>query len=82
VDTAEAVVLEQRLRGCLELALFPNPGHGQFTLRVEGTSQVYNVPITDMLGHVVRRIEGTGSMDVPDVPVEGNGFAQKVLVVP
>jgi hypothetical protein len=49
---------------------------------VEGTSQVYNVPITDMLGHVVRRIEGTGSMDVPDVPVEGNGFAQKVLVVP
>ena len=42
------------------VSLFPNPGHGQFTLRVSGTSQTYSVSVTDMLGNVVRRIEGGG----------------------
>ena len=82
--------------GGVTVSLFPNPGHGQFVLRVSGTSQTYSVLITDMLGHVIRRIEGTGSTDVPVLGLsqgvyvvqipgifgKGRGFVQKVLIVP
>ena len=59
-------------------------------------TQAYNILITDMLGHTVRRIEAAGSTDVgvyglsqgvyivhiPDIFVNGRGFVQKVLIVP
>jgi len=81
--------------GGVTVSLFPNPGHGQFTLRVVGTSQSYHVSVTDILGHVVRRIEGSGSADVPvtglgpgvyfvhipDIFGYGRGFVQTVLIV-
>jgi hypothetical protein len=78
------------------VSLFPNPGHGQFTLRVEGSSQPYNILITDMLGRAIRRIEAIGSTDVgvfglsqgvyfvqiPDIFGKGRSFVEKVLIVP
>ncbi len=82
--------------GGVTVSLFPNPGHGQFVLRVTGASQPYSVLVTDMLGQVVRRIEAVGSTDVPvtglsqgvyfvhipDIFGKGRGFVQKVLIVP
>jgi len=82
--------------GGATVSLFPNPGHGQFTLRVEGMAQPYNVLITDMLEHTVRRIEAVGSTDVgvyglsqgvyvvhiPDIFGAGKSFVGKVLIVP
>jgi hypothetical protein len=82
--------------GGVSVSLFPNPGHGQFVVRVSGTSSYYNVLVTDMLGHVVRRIEAAGSTDVPVLGLSqgvyvvqipgifgnGRGFVQKVLIVP
>lgn len=80
----------------ITVTLFPNPGHGQFTLRVEGTSQHYSVLITDVQGHAVRRIDAVGSndinvpglsqgvyfVDIPGIFGNGRGFVQKVLIVP
>jgi Secretion system C-terminal sorting domain len=80
----------------ITVTLFPNPGHGQFTLRVEGTSQPYSVLITDVQGHAVRRIDAVGSNDIsvpglsqgvyfvhiPGIFGNGRGFVQKVLIVP
>jgi hypothetical protein len=80
----------------VEVSLFPNPGHGQFTLRVTGTNGAYVVLVTDATGEVVRRIEAAGSSDVPvrglsqgvyfvQVPGifgNGRGFVQQVLIVP
>jgi hypothetical protein len=82
--------------GGVTVSLFPNPGHGQFVVRVSGTSQTYSVLVTDLLGHVIRRIEAAGSTDVPvrglsqgiyfvQIPRifgDGRGFVQKVLIVP
>lgn len=82
--------------GGVTVSLFPNPGHGQFVVRVSGTSQTYNVLVTDMPGNVVRRIEGAGNTDVPvtglsqgvyfvhipDIFGRGRGFVQKVIIVP
>lgn len=82
--------------GGVTVSLFPNPGHGQFTLRVEGSSQPYNILITDILGHAIRRIEAVGSTDVgvfglsqgvyfvqiPDIFGKGRSFVEKVLIVP
>jgi hypothetical protein len=80
----------------VEVSLFPNPGHGQFTLRVTGTSRAFVVLVTNVTGEVVRRIESAGSTDVPvrglsqgiyfvQVPGifgSGRGFVQQVLIVP
>lgn len=82
--------------GGISVALFPNPGHGQFTLRVEGVTQAFVVLVADVQGRVVRRIEAVGSSDVsvlglsqgvyfvqiPDIFGRGQGFVQKVLIVP
>jgi hypothetical protein len=77
--------------------LFPNPGHGQFTLRVQGTGEPFIVLVTDVSGHVVRRIEAAGSttdvpvlglsqgvyiVQIPGIFGNGRGFVQKVLIVP
>ena len=81
--------------GGVTVSLFPNPGHGQFTLRVEGSSQPYSILITDMLGHAIRRIDAVGSTDIgvfglsqgvyfvhiPDIFGNGRPFVQKVLIV-
>jgi hypothetical protein len=78
------------------VSLFPNPGHGQFTLRVAGTSGSFVVLVTDVTGQVVRRMEAAGSTDVPvqglrpgvyfvQIPGifgKGAGFVQQVLIVP
>jgi Secretion system C-terminal sorting domain len=78
------------------VSLFPNPGHGQFTLRVAGTSGSFVVLVTDVTGQVVRRIEAAGSTDVPvqglrpgvyfvqapGIFGDGRGFVQQVLIVP
>jgi hypothetical protein len=82
--------------GGVTVSLFPNPGHGQFTLRVQGTGEPFVVLVTDVSGHLVRRIEAAGSTDVPvrglsqgiyfvQIPGifgDGRGFVQKVLIVP
>ena len=82
--------------GGVTVSLFPNPGHGQFVLRVEGASQPYSVLVTDILGQVVRRIEAVGGTDVPVTGLSqgvyfvhipgifgrGRSFVQKVLIVP
>jgi hypothetical protein len=82
--------------GGVTVSLFPNPGHGQFTLRVQGTSEPFIVLVTDASGHLVRRMEAGGSTDVsvlglsqgvyvvqiPGIFGNGRGFVQKVLIVP
>jgi hypothetical protein len=82
--------------GGVSVSLFPNPGHGQFTLRVEGYAQPYVVLITDVTGRVVKRIETVGGGDVnvpglsqgvyfvniPGIFGAGRGFVQQVLIVP
>ena len=80
----------------VSVSLFPNPGHGQFTLRVEGNNQPYSVLITDIQGHIIRRINAIGSSDVavfglsqgiyfvhiPDIFGKGQSFVEKVLILP
>jgi len=78
------------------VSLYPNPGHGQFTLRVDGTEQAYSATITDIPGHTIRRIEATGNNNVsvsglppgfyfvriPDIFGNGRSFVEKVLIIP
>ena len=78
------------------VSLYPNPGHGQFTLRVDGTEQAYSATVTDVLGHSIRRIEAVGNSNVsvsglppgfyfvqlPDIFGKGQSFVEKVLIVP
>ena len=82
--------------GGVVVSLYPNPGHGQFTLRVDGTGQAYSVSITDVPGHTIRRIEAVGNSNVsvsglppgfyfvqlPDIFGKGQSFVEKVLIVP
>ncbi len=82
--------------GGVVVSLYPNPGHGQFTLRVDGTDHAYSVSITDVLGHTIRRIEAVGNSNVsvsglppgfyfvqlPDIFGKGQSFVEKVLIVP
>jgi hypothetical protein len=78
------------------VSLFPNPGHGQFTLRVAGESGSFVVLVTDVTGNLLRRIEAAGSTDVPvqglragvyfvQIPgifEKGAAFVRQVLIVP
>jgi Secretion system C-terminal sorting domain len=78
------------------VSLYPNPGHGQFTLRVDGTGQAYTATITDIPGHTLRRIEAVGNNNVsvsglppgfyivriPNIFGNGQSFVEKVLIVP
>lgn len=78
------------------VSLYPNPGHGQFTLRVDGTEQAYSATITDIPGHTIRRIEAVGNANVlvsglppgfyfvrlPDIFGNGRSFVEKVLILP
>ena len=78
------------------VSLYPNPGHGQFTLRVDGTDQAYSATITDILGHSIRQIEAVGNSNVsvsglqpgfyvvrlPDIFGNGQSFVEKVLIIP
>lgn len=44
----------------LSVLLYPNPSHGEATLRVEGIDKEYTVVITDESGRTVRTVEGLG----------------------
>lgn len=80
----------------LVVSLYPNPGHGQFTLRVDGTDKPYSALITDERGQLIRRIDATGNNNVdvtglqpglyviylPDIFGQGQSFTEKVLIVP
>jgi hypothetical protein len=80
----------------LSVLIYPNPAHGQFTLRVDGNDKHYKAIIVDVLGQVVRQVEATGTnnvsigglkpglyfVQIPDIFGKGKSFIEKVLIVP
>jgi hypothetical protein len=81
--------------GQLSVSLYPNPGHGQFIIRVDGSDQPWSALVTDELGHVIRLINATGNtpvtvagldpglyfIHIPDVFGKGRSFTEKVLII-
>jgi hypothetical protein len=79
----------------ITVSLYPNPGHGQFTLRVDGTDGSFGAIITDDRGQTIRSIRATGNSNVsvsglqagiyfiylPDIFGQGRSFSEKVLII-
>ncbi|MGQ0739320.1 MAG: T9SS type A sorting domain-containing protein [Bacteroidota bacterium] len=79
----------------VSVLLYPNPNHGQFTIRLDGVTRQYEAVITDMGGKVVRQLRlgnsnnvnvtglsaGTYIIRIPDVFGEGDSFTEKVMVI-
>jgi hypothetical protein len=79
----------------MTVSLYPNPGHGQFTLRVDGTNESFGAIITDERGQAIRSIRATGNTNVsvsglqpgiyfiylPNIFGQGRSFSEKVLII-
>ncbi len=79
----------------LSVLLYPNPGHGQFTLRLDGNNNSFPAVISDELGRIVRSMVVTGNTNltvvglnpglyfirIPDAFGKGRPFVEKVLIV-
>jgi hypothetical protein len=80
----------------MSVLLYPNPGHGQFTLRVDGTDKPFVAVITDVSGRIIRTVNAYGNnnvsvsglkpglyiIEIPDVFGKGKSFTEKVLIIP
>ncbi len=79
----------------VSVLLYPNPNHGQFTIRLDGVNRSYDALITDMNGKTIRQVRlgnsnevmisglsaGAYIIRIPDVFGAGESFAEKVLVI-
>jgi len=79
----------------ISVLLYPNPNHGQFTIRIDGTFDTHYVRIIDEKGAIIKNmlLKGNTSLSVtglrpgayivqiPDAFGRGQSFAEKVLVV-
>ena len=79
----------------VNVLLYPNPGHGQFTLRVDGTDKSFAAIIIDELGRTIRSFQAAGNTNVsvsglypglyfiqlPDIFGQGQSFSEKVLII-
>jgi len=75
--------------------LWPNPNHGQFTIKVDNTTKSFKAFITDINGRVVQQqilsgstainidhlSAGTYFISIPNVFGDGASFKEKVLVI-
>ena len=77
------------------VSIYPNPGRGQCTLRVDGTNASFVAIITDERGQVIRRMQAAGNTNVsvaflqpgayfiylPGIFGQGRSFSEKVLII-
>jgi hypothetical protein len=79
----------------VSVLLYPNPNHGQFTIRMDGATGIHDVRIVDAKGAVIKNMQLQGNtplpvtglssgayiIQIPDAFGPGETFAQKILVV-
>jgi hypothetical protein len=79
----------------ISVLLYPNPNHGQFTIRIDGTFDVHYVRIIDEKGAVIKNMLLNGNtslpvtglrpgayiVQIPDAFGSGQTFAEKILVI-
>lgn len=79
----------------ISVLLYPNPNHGQFIIRIDGTVETRYVRIIDEKGVVIRNMLFNGNtalqvtglrpgayiVQIPDAFGPGQTFAEKILVV-
>lgn len=79
----------------VSVLLWPNPSHGQFSIKIDGTHKSFAAFITDINGRVVQQLTvtadtpnninglsaGTYILSIPNVFGSGESFREKVVVM-
>lgn len=80
----------------ISVKLFPNPSQSQFSIRIEGTSNIYNASISDMNGRTIKSFSVSGNTNIPVTGLSGGNytirvenvygknksFIEKILIIP